>query len=244
MRRSVLKVLSGRDGEMFPCLEEALWGDAFSRYEIWCVCERKTGVKRIVDSYFTPKRRTVLPIDCFVPVPKKTPRNRTNRRHIPLSRQPLTAQLLLSPQHAHRTPQTHSRQLRRPRRHPPPIDHDTLQQVLRHHPALLTPPATRSTPAPSLASAPETPSGNRTASRTTESSSAPPTHLPPSSLAPSRRTREPTGRTGLRLNTTWSFNAEEGGKPLWSVWRRGEALRNPDTGAALEGSRWCSSTGR
>lgn len=135
MRRSVLKVLSGRDGEMFPCLEEALWGDAFSRYEIWCVCERKTGVKRIVDSYFTPKRRTVLPIDCFVPVPKKTPRNRTNRRHIPLSRHPLTAQLLLSPQHAHRTPQTHSRQLRRPRRHPPPIDHDTLQQVLR-----ITPP--------------------------------------------------------------------------------------------------------
>ena len=113
-----------------------------------------------------------------------------------------------------------------------------------NHPALLTPPATRSTPAPSLASVPETPSGNRTVSRTTESSSAPPTHLPPSSLAPSRRTREPTGRTGLRLNTTWSFNAEEGGKPLWSVWRRGEALRNPDTGAALEGSRWCSSTGR
>lgn len=34
MRRSVLKVLSGRDGKMFPCLEEALWGDAFSRYEI------------------------------------------------------------------------------------------------------------------------------------------------------------------------------------------------------------------
>ena len=194
MRRSVLKVLSGRDGKMFPCLEEALWGDAFSRYEIWCVCERKTGVKRIVDRYFTPKRRTVLPIDCFVPVPKKTPRNRTNRRHI--SRHPLTAQLLLSPQHAHRTPQTHSRQLRRPRRHPP-IDHDTLQQVLRHHPTSLTPPATRSTPAPSLASVPETPSGNRTASRTIGSSSAPPTHLPPSSLAPSRRTREPTGRTGL-----------------------------------------------
>ena len=34
MRNRVLKVLSGRDGKVFPFLEEVLWGDSFTRYDI------------------------------------------------------------------------------------------------------------------------------------------------------------------------------------------------------------------